>query len=315
MALAVKFVQTTLTAFKNITTPDPSTLYFLSDSKDIYKGAQKYTGAIEFYAGTRPTTGIEGRLYVDTTGATGASIYSGGVWTIVAGDVSQTVLDAGTPVTKAVSGKAVKDFIDGLSLAKESDVITAITFDPATTSLKYTKNGTDTTLNLTKLATTFAYDGATGKLSLKDSAGTELSSTTIPLDNFLKDGKYDSTAHALVLDMQNGTQVTIPAGDLVALYDATDTSTVDVTIQANANGNNTISAKVKISTNASNALAVDAEGLFVDKEAIRTIGATTDAGKVVTLDANGKLAISTKNVADLATTADVAASTPTWTTI
>ena len=318
MANSVKFVSTTLSTYKAITTPDANTLYFLSDTTDVYKGAVKYTGGVIVYATTRPATGIENRLYVDSTGANGASIYSGGSWIQVAGSVSQTVLSGGNAVTGAVSGAAVKAYIDGLALAKSTDVVTALAYDPATAVLSYTKNGAAANLSLTKLGNALSYDAKTGIISLKDAAGTEISTVNIPLDNFVKSGAYNATDNALELTMANGGVVSIPASDLVKIYSATDSSTVDITIVSDGTGKgNEITATVKISATANNALVANADGLFVDSAAIiasaKTVGVAEDSDKIVTVDANGKIAVGTLKASTLATASDVAAAALTWT--
>ena len=319
MTNAVKFVVTTDAKYKALATPDANTLYFTSDTEDIYKGATKYTGGVVTYAGTRPSTGVEGRLYVDTTSATGASIYSGSTWIQVAtSKVATTVLVDGVATTDAVSGAAVKSYIEGLSLASSKDVITTLSYDETNKALTYTKNGTTNSLPITKLASALAYDGATGKLTIKDSAGTELSSATIPLDNFVKSGAYNATTKALELTMQNASVVSIPAADLVAIYSATDTSSVDLTIENTTTGN-VISAVVKVSATANNAVVANTDGLFVDSAAIvataKTVGATTDSGKIVVVDANGKTAVGTIAASDIAKTSDVEAASTAWTTI
>jgi hypothetical protein len=316
MANLVKFVSTSASGYASITTPDNNTLYFLEDTKDLYKGSVKFTGAVVVYSGARPASGEDSKLYVSTAGS--ASIYTGGAWVDVAGngsvEVSQTVLDGETPTTQAVSGAAVKSYVEGLDYAASADVVTDVAYDSATKAVKFTKNGVESSLPLTKLGSTLAYNGATGVVSLKDSAGTELSTINIPLDNFIKSGEYDSATHALVFTLQDDSTITIPAADLVNLYDATDTNSVDVTIQSNAGGNNTISASVKISAVANNVVTVKSDGLHVDKAVVQTIGIAADVGKIVTLDATGKIVVGTGTVSALATKQYVDDAV-TWTTV
>lgn len=301
MANLVKFVSTSASGYAGLT-PDSSTVYFISDTKELYKGSTKFSAAVEVYATTRPATGVEGKIYVDSTNGN-ASIYTGGSWVTVAGTatVSQTVLSGETATTDAVSGAAVKNYVEGLGYAVAANVVSAVAYDAVNKNLTVTKNGADSTLSLTNLGVTLAYDGATGVLTLKDKADTVLSTINIPLDNFVKSGAYNDTTDALVLTLQDDTTVSIPAADLVKLYEGTDTSTVDITIQTNTGSNNTISAVVKVSAVANNAITIQADGLHVDSEAIRTIGLAADEGKVVTIDSAGKLTISTKTVASLAT--------------
>lgn len=270
-------------------------LYFLSDTKELYRGTVPYTESVVLFEdGARPTIGAQGKLYVNSLTLEG-SVYNGTAWVTVIQSVSATVIDAtsGEATTKPVSGAAVKAYVDTVAGTTLASCVTNITYDADNKAIKFTKDGADTSVPLTKVATNIAYDGSTGVISLKDSEDTVLSTVNIPLDNFVTDGSYDATKKALVLSLQNGTSVEIPAEDLVQLYNELDSSTVDITIGTDANGNNTIKADVKVSTQAGNSIVVKEDGLFVeaptgkmDKLAVEKVG------EVVIADATGNASAS-----------------------
>ena len=61
----VKFIATNATNFTSIT-PDEGTLYFLSDTHQIYKGSQAYSGACVKSVTSFPATGEVNTLYINT---------------------------------------------------------------------------------------------------------------------------------------------------------------------------------------------------------------------------------------------------------
>lgn len=297
----IKWIVTTAATYDALGTKDANALYWLSDTKEIYKGAISFSESVVFYETTLPTRGARGKVYLEKTTMVG-SVWDGTAWKTVIKAISDTVMDGASPTTKGVSGVAVKAYVDGLNLAKAADVVTDITYDSTNKAISFTRNGAANSLPITKLGATMDYDGATGNLVLKDTEGTALKTINIPVDNFVTTGAYDDATNSMVLTLRSGGTVTIPAADLVKIYDGIDTDTIDITI-ATETGNNIIRANVKISATANNAVEAKTDGLFVDKEALLKIGETTAAGNVVTLDANGHAADSTVALSSLATKA------------
>lgn len=276
----VQFVLLTKAQYDALTTKESRTLYFLSDTQELYRGEVSFSNAVIFYNSAAatpeklPDVGALGKLYVDT--ATGkADSYDGTAWHNVVPVVSDVVgenqttgegADAVTtfvPTAQPVSGKAVKAYVDDIASNTLAAAVTDVSYDESTKSLNVTKNGTATPVQLTKIAASLSYDGSTGALSIVDAAGNTISTVNIPLDNFVKSGSYNATTQTLDIAMQNGTTVSIPAKDLVNLYNELDSSSVDITIGTDADGKNTIKADVKISAEAGNALEVKDDGLYV----------------------------------------------------
>jgi len=269
-------------------------LYFLADTKELYRGDSNYSAAVVTHnADGRPAVGAIGKLYINSTNGEG-TVYNGTTWSVVIPAVSSTVLNGDVGVTNPVSGAAVKSYVESVAASTLAQCVTAVGYDTANKAITYVVNGQTTSVPLTKLGVTLAYDGATGVIALKDLEGTTLSSANIPLDNFITGGSYNDTTKNLVLTMQNGTTVNIPAADLVQLYHDLDSTTVDITIATDeTTGQNTIKADVKISAQADNALEVKADGMYVPPSTTKMdkVGAGhTD--EVVVADAQGNASAS-----------------------
>ena len=285
----IQYVVLTRAQFDELATKDSTTLYFVSDTGELYRGSANYSSAITYYTtGNRPASGAIGKLYINSTTGEG-STWNGSAWSVVIPEIATSVIASGTTATTLpVSGAAVKSYVESVAAETLAQCVTSISWNGTTKSIEYVVNGSTVTVPVSALATTLVYDGSTGKLSLKDRANTEISSVNIPLDNFITGGSYNSSTKSLVLNMQNGTSVSIPAADLVQLYQDYDTNSVNVTITTDAQGNNVISADVKISNQANNAVEVKSDGLFVPSTATKMdkVG-SGHTDEVITSDANG----------------------------
>lgn len=272
-------------------------LYFLTDTREIYKGAVPFTEAVTFYdnAAAKPAKGALGRIYIDSETLEG-SVWNGTAWKQVIAPIAQSVDAANT--TAPVCGKAVSDYVDGRITNVAGDFVTAVGYNEATKAVTFTKGGNTTEVPVTKLLASAEYNGETGDYTFKDAAGTVISTFNVPKDNFVKAGHYDQETEALVLEMQDGTSVSIPAADLVALYEAGETDTVKITITNGTEGN-TITADVKLSAEAGNQIVKKADGLYVavpdvSGKADKVAAAAVD--QVLVADAEGNLAASGKKI-------------------
>lgn len=286
----IQYVVLTRAQFDELATKDSTTLYFISDTCELYRGSVNYSSAITYYTtGNRPASGAIGKLYINSDTGEG-STWNGTAWSVVIPQIADNVIVSGgtAGTTLPVSGAAVKAYVESVAASTLAECVTSISWNGTTKSIEYVVNGNTITVPVSALATKIAYDGSTGKLSLKDRADTEISSVNIPLDNFITGGSYNAATHSLVLNMQNGTSVSIPAADLVQLYHDYDTNSVNVTITTDAQGNNVISADVKISNATDNAVEIKSDGLFVPSTATKMdkVG-SGHTDEVITSDANG----------------------------
>ena len=262
-------------------------LYFIKDTGEIYLGEQSYTQSVIFYGtGTtpeaRPEKGAFGKLYIDITTLQGF-VWNGTEYKEVIKKV-ETAVDANTD--NPVSAKAVKTYVDNLVGTGTADCIKTVAWDETNVQLKVTKKD-DSVVNvpLTKIATVLEYDGGTGNLTLKDHAGSQLSQVNIPLDNFVKSGKYDSITKEIVLTMQNANEVRIPAAALVDVYTGTTTNSGTVTVSPE----NQISFDIKLDPCPDNKLTVSEAGLKVthdDGNKMDKVG-TGHENEILAADATG----------------------------
>ena len=289
LANLFKFHFLTAAQYAAIASKDVSALYFIKDTGKIFKGDQDFTSAVRLVS-EFPTESIaQGVLYVNT--ATGeAKTYNGTEWTTVVRPVDETVTqDSTNLVTSGAVYAAIDDAVGGIDF---SDYVTAVTYTANTATLTIAKGEQTADVKITKVATGMTYDGSTGKIAITDVDGTVIAEATIPLDNFVKSGTYNGETQNIELVMQNGDTIEIPAADLVDVYVGGETSTVKVTVST-VEGKETITADVKVSTEANNALVAKDDGLYVDisSKLDKLTGATE--GNVIVAGANGTVAAST----------------------
>ena len=82
-------------------------LFFLSDTKEIYRGTQSFTESVIMHA-EEPTVKAVGKLYINSNTLEGR-IWNGSAWTTVIQPVQATM--AATNTNLPVSGKAVGDYV------------------------------------------------------------------------------------------------------------------------------------------------------------------------------------------------------------
>lgn len=111
----IKFMVGTSTSFNNLQTKDTDTLYFLTDTRQIFVGADEYTKSVRFLNSvpTSSTEGVEGIVYVYSAGNTLYTCSKNGNaydWTVIA-----TL----TNCTGSVTGNAIT-FVKGVSISGQT---------------------------------------------------------------------------------------------------------------------------------------------------------------------------------------------------
>ena len=273
--------------YKALQTKDAESLYFIEETGEIYRGEVPFTQACEFYsaAKARPAVGGLGKLYIDETTLAG-SVWTGSAYKEIIKPVD-TEVKAGS--ANLITSGAVATYVNSTVGDGIKKVVKTVEWVEDEAALKVTlQDATSSKVPLTKIATKLAYDGATGKITLKDANDTALSEVNIPLDNFVKSGTYDASSKSIILTMQNGSSVSIPAADLIDIYTggATTSATVAVSNQ------NEITATVKVSAAAGNLLSVASDGLKVvadDTKADKVAAAHADELLVADATGNNKL--------------------------
>lgn len=292
MADMVKWAVATKASYTALGAKDANTIYFLSDTFEIFKGEHAYAKGVETFAGVaaRPAVGAEGRLYIDSTNKAGY-VYANNAWVqVLAGVATEVVADSADLVT----GGAVKTFVDAEIAAVNGAALTDVAYNQETKELSVTKAGVTTTKKITGVATGLAYTD--GVLKITDVEGNDVDSINLELERYLQDAYYDEATASLVFEVkvegaEEATKISIPAAEFVTLYEGVDTATVDLTIEAVENGANKISAAVKVSAEAGNTLVAKEDGLFVpatDISGKMDLVAAATANDIATLNAAGQ---------------------------
>lgn len=279
--------------YKAAATHSSDNLYFLSDTKEIYRGDDLFTQSVIMYTGELPTTPAVGQLYINETTLEGKT-YTGTAWKTVIKAVADTVTADGTA---PVSGKAVAAYVtDALktAAAEAQAAFKGVTYSKTTNKLTFTSNdGKTHDVEIDNLPVDLAFDKSgtegTGLLQLKDKAGNVIGTgVNLDLERFVKSGAYDADTKKITLyfDDKKTDKVEIDATALVDIYTGKNTATATTAVSAG----NEISVDVKISDKAGNILKSDANGLYVDAvDQTAKMDKDTDAvaENLAKFDANG----------------------------
>ena len=239
-------------------------LFFLSDTKEIYRGTERFTQACELYTTTPPTTPAVGRLYIESTTLEGR-IYNGSDWQTVIRPVVATLTTSDTQ--SPVSGKAVADYVatqlSGVS-TNVNNALNGASYAKANSTLTFTRNSGENpvTVKIDNMPVDLLYNDETGLLQLKDDTGAAIGAgINLDLERFVKSGEYDPDSKQITLyfDDEKQDSVTIDATALVDIYTGAATSTATTTVSPT----NQISVAVKVSETAGNQLTTDGSGLYV----------------------------------------------------
>lgn len=280
-------------------------MYFLSDTKEIYRGAVPFTESVVLYNATLPTESIaKNRLYIDSSSLAGY-IHDGENWTKVIKAVTDTVTAEGTD---PVSGKAVAAYVAAqMAGMTASTVIASLSWDAAEHMLTATK-GDSTTQEIVfdGLGCSLSYVASTGTLQMLDASGNQIGDAVeLAKDKFVTSGEYNPETKKIILyfDAEKTNYVEIDAAALVDVYTGEDSTSVSVAVSAD----NKIKATVKISTAAGNVLEVKEDGLYaaIDTSALMDKVPEAVEGNIATFGTDGQVVDSGKSFADLASNAKV----------
>lgn len=261
-------------------------LYFLSDTKEIYRGTENFTEAVIVYT-TEPSVKAVGKLYINATTLEG-KIWNGSAWTTVIQPV-QAAIDA-ADAAKPVSGKAVADYV-GEEIAKvtgSGNLVADVEYVADSKSLTVTMaDGSSDEIQLTGLAVDLDYDKATGKLMIKDATGTTVGTgINLDLERFVSEATYDHATRTINLKFNDDQEpLAIEIGDLVDTYTAKSGKGVSLTVTGNE-----FTAEAIVATTAGNMLQLTDTGLYVAATDISgKMDKDTDAvaNNVAKFDSNG----------------------------
>ena len=261
-------------------------LFFLSDTKEIYRGTENFTESVIVYT-TEPTVKAIGKLYIDATTLEG-KIWNGSAWTTVIQPVQSTVSADNT--NKPVSGAAVTTYVaeEIAKVTGSGNLVADVEYVADTKSLTVTMADKSTdTIQLTGLAVDLDYDKTTGKLMVKDATGTTVGTgINLDLERFVSEASYDHNTRTINLKFNDDQEpLAIEIGDLVDTYTAKSGKGVSLTVTGNE-----FTAEAIVATTAGNMLSLTDAGLYV---AATDISAKADrdvdavANNVAKFDSNG----------------------------
>lgn len=243
-------------------------LFFLSDTKQIFRGTENFTESVVLYD-TEPTTKAVGKLYINSTTLEGR-IWNGTAWTTVIQPVQSAIVSGDT--SKPVSSKAVEDYVaKEISAVTGSDGLVAdVGYNSSTNAITVTMaDGTSDSIPMTNVAADLVYDKTTGLLQVKNAAGTTIGAgISLDLERFVSEATFDDSTNVITLKFNDDQEpLTIPVGALVDTYTAGNSTTIQMTVTGNQ-----FTAEAIVSSEAGNTLVKTDKGLYV--------AATDISGKV-----------------------------------
>ena len=246
MAADVGFYYGTKANYNALASHDDATLYFITDTLQLYKGDEEYTKSTQFVAAL-PTSGArQGVIYIRSndlsmwryTGTAYQQINKGYVTEIPSS--ADDASDNNVPTTKAVAAYV------NAKIANMGDIegvfVTDVTYNATAGEIVKFKGGSGVATKLTGVVNNPTWDATTRTLSIPIFGEDAL------VIEFGKDAFVTS-----------GTYVEIPVGSLVSIYTGIGTATTSTTISSD----NKISVSVKVSASANNQITIEEDGLYV----------------------------------------------------
>ena len=256
----VSFYYGTKANFNSLQTKSADTLYFITDTLQLFKGEDEYTKQMEF-ASQLPVNGEarQGVLYVLASDFS-AYRYTGSAYQKLFLGYAQQIPESSPTHDNVPTTKAVADYVNAKIesiTGVQGGYVQDVTYSNGVLSV--VKNSTETTTQLSGVAHDVTYDAKTQVLSIPmfgSSSNLEISFTKL---STISGGSYNAETQNLELTLANGTTVEIPVGQLVDIYTGLATPSANVTV----NQDKKISVDVRVSATANNAITIEQDGLYV----------------------------------------------------
>lgn len=262
---AVQFVFGTSTqyeALKAAGNVKSSDIYFLEDTRQIYLGSKLYNTQVLF-VDTFPELPSQGIIYIDKI-THETKVWNGSDWNIMIPSIS-TILEDATIDTNLVTAKAIRDYV--LKIHDESVIDMSYNRKAQTFTVTYGDEST-TDLVLQDLLVGASYDPETGAFTFNVANGDPIV-INAPKENFLASASFNKKTHLLTLKLTDGTSVKVDLIDLIDVYTAENTSSVNLQIV-----DNVITAEVNKSAQEGNILVLNDDGLFVPKPLVQVVNSS-----------------------------------------
>lgn len=203
----INFMVGTSASFNNLQTKDTDTLYFLTDTHQIFVGADEYTKSVRFLNAvpTPATEGVEGIIYVHSEGNTLYTCSKNGSsydWTVIATLTNCTGSVTGDSVTFVKSVSISGQTLTGTTQAADVTISSTSTGIPTSRAVK---NYADTTLGytITTRLTNTTSGGMTQNIEFIPSQAFNLTSTWDSLWNV----DHTQTGVGTVIWTLNGNEI------------------------------------------------------------------------------------------------------------
>lgn len=192
----------TKAAYNNLETKSEQALYFISDTKEIFRGTVNYTSAVEVVS-VLPNSPLTSKIYIKTGDKT-LNIYANGTWVSFGSlnnSISSSVETNGSATTLAVSGVGIKDFVNNkLEVSSANDVTTTTLYNnlqlPVTIS--QTSGSSTYTCTFTKTLSNTSAMGCYVTYVVKQGSTTKSTNTWYP-------GSYNDYANSMEILTELGT--------------------------------------------------------------------------------------------------------------
>ena len=134
----VRWCLTTSAYYNSLERKEPNFLYFLDDTKEIYRGEIEYTSSV-YIVDQLPDLAAKGKLYILSSNLEG-KIWDGSKWKTVIPGVSSTLTDEEV-FNGTVTGEAIKAYVGKKVSDLTQGMITELTTDKVTLASKITVKG------------------------------------------------------------------------------------------------------------------------------------------------------------------------------
>ena len=254
----VKFQYGTKQRYDALTTKDNDTLYFVTDTLQLFKGAFEYTKSVKLVSALPGSGQIQGVIYIRLGDMT-LHIWNGTEYlqlnkTVVTAIPSTGASDDNMPTTKAVADY-VQAKIEAVTGGKGL-FVTDVTYKDGVLSVK--KGDGPITTTLSGVVHEPTYEAETRTIRLPVFGGDELV-IALGKDAFVSSGSYNAEKKTIDLTLTSGDPVSIPVGSLIDIYTGIATSTANISVSAD----NKISVTVRVSAKANNSITIEDDGLYV----------------------------------------------------
>lgn len=253
----VKFSYGTKARYDALTPKDMDTLYFTTDTLQLFKGTSEYTKSTKMVASLPATGQVQGVIYFRMTDYT-MHVWNGTEFVKLnrptVTQIPAAATDDDIPTTKAVADyvQSKIEEVEGI----KGKFVTDVTYKDGVISVA--KGDAPVATTLTGVVHAPTYDAETRTIKMPVFGGDELT-ISLGKDLVVKSGTYNAETHDIELTITTGEVIKIPVGSLIDIYVGVATSTAEVTVSTD----NKISVKVRVSAKANNSITIEEDGLYV----------------------------------------------------